>query len=401
MSDRTPTLLPNSSVEVPSNLATGTDLDRVIKAFLDAPVNNPDNSTGIRLHIKLDEQNIARQSWGYDPWSKFYRFKTAHFGSVAERNSNNKKNILAAKKKVYRYAVFADYFYAVSNNKITDNVSGAAEKNGSSFWISLGRWSIPGGTTEQQIGTFMHELGHSLGLEHGGGDKIKYKPNYRSVMNYTWQIPQTSESLGGVTTPLAKKVVDSWKLDYSDRVLEFLDEANLNERVGIGGNPDYVVPVGLVANSDKKPRLIASESGAVDFNGNGIIDTLPVKADINWLAAGKQPSDRDFQPDSLEGYNDWANLRFGFRDNTDYVDGVVETNESEELSFDEFEQMSASLRQLLEETAHSQIFSTENPLTTVKTKDQSFTYQYLLLISIFTSFILIGQRQISRSRVRN
>src|SRR4051794_24980718 len=34
--------------------------------------------------------------------------------------------------------------------------------------ITLGDWATPGGTLQQQEGTFMHELGHSLGLTHGG-----------------------------------------------------------------------------------------------------------------------------------------------------------------------------------------------------------------------------------------
>ena len=38
-----------------------------------------------------------------------------------------------------------------------------------------------------QAGTFMHELGHNLGLRHGGTDESNYKPNYLSVMNYAFQ----------------------------------------------------------------------------------------------------------------------------------------------------------------------------------------------------------------------
>ncbi len=30
----------------------------------------------------------------------------------------------------------------------------------------------------------MHELGHNLGLRHGGMDDLNCKPNYLSVMNY-------------------------------------------------------------------------------------------------------------------------------------------------------------------------------------------------------------------------
>ncbi len=33
----------------------------------------------------------------------------------------------------------------------------------------------------------MHELGHNLGLQHGGADDWNNKPNYLSVMNYLFQ----------------------------------------------------------------------------------------------------------------------------------------------------------------------------------------------------------------------
>jgi hypothetical protein len=38
-----------------------------------------------------------------------------------------------------------------------------------------------------EAGTFMHELGHNLGLQHGGADEQNRKPNYLSVMNYLYQ----------------------------------------------------------------------------------------------------------------------------------------------------------------------------------------------------------------------
>ncbi|MBK7585771.1 MAG: hypothetical protein IPI67_36990 [Myxococcales bacterium] len=38
---------------------------------------------------------------------------------------------------------------------------------------------------DEPAGSFMHELGHTLHLEHGGADSLNYKPNYPSVMNYS------------------------------------------------------------------------------------------------------------------------------------------------------------------------------------------------------------------------
>ena len=41
------------------------------------------------------------------------------------------------------------------------------------------------GSTDEQVGTFMHEFGHNLGLGHGGepADVKNCEPNYLSIMS--------------------------------------------------------------------------------------------------------------------------------------------------------------------------------------------------------------------------
>src|SRR6185295_10405450 len=68
-----------------------------------------------------------------------------------------------------------------------------------------------------QARTFMHELGHSLGLQHGGLDEVNYKPNHFSVMNYMYQVYRNKNPI---------------PLDYG-RVATTLDETSLDETVGI------------------------------------------------------------------------------------------------------------------------------------------------------------------------
>jgi hypothetical protein len=57
------------------------------------------------------------------------------------------------------------------------------------------------GTAREQAGTLMHELGHNLGLRHGGCDDTNLKPEYASVMNYEYQME-------GVTRGGMRGVVD-------------------------------------------------------------------------------------------------------------------------------------------------------------------------------------------------
>jgi nitrous oxidase accessory protein NosD len=49
-------------------------------------------------------------------------------------------------------------------------------------------------TIRKRSATFIHELGHALGLDHGGNHGTNRKPNYNSVMNYRFQLPGVDQS---------------------------------------------------------------------------------------------------------------------------------------------------------------------------------------------------------------
>ena len=124
--------------------------------------------------------------------ASFNAVKNIHFGTVAERGN---AQTLAAKGKVAHYALFT-HQQAAGNTS-----SGCGEEPGNDFYVSLGGWVNP--TQGDEEGTFMHELGHNLNLCHGGPKgggaesdfqcDVNYKPNYLSVMNYTFQTPNTPD----------------------------------------------------------------------------------------------------------------------------------------------------------------------------------------------------------------
>jgi uncharacterized repeat protein (TIGR01451 family) len=144
------------------------------------------------------------------------------------------------------------------------------------------------GSRSEQAGTFMHELGHTIGLQHGGDFGLpNYKPNYLSVMNYAFQtcnlLPSPNGQLPG-------------GCDYSR--IELLavgvpmNEDSLDECVGIGGNLGF---------------------GPVDWDLDGLREGVTncqppnsanVQADIN----------TDGIRTLLTGFDDWSNLN--------YVDGL-------------------------------------------------------------------------------
>jgi hypothetical protein len=152
---------------------------------------------------------------------------------------------------IFRYAVAAHQIGSVGNSGV------ARTSPGSDFIVSLGTFTEV--TDMQTAGTFMHELGHALGLDHGGRDGVNNKPNYPSIRNYPWQ--SSGIRRGGV-----------FVLDYSRVALALLRKAGLNETIGLGpgsasyGTARWVLGVGGAAGSFVQ---VANAAGPIDWNGDG------------------------------------------------------------------------------------------------------------------------------------
>ena len=296
-------------------------LNLVAAAFALAPgalVQNPDGSDGITLHATLDEIDITSAPWD-DPWDGLDGIKAVHFGTTLERTGTNSANVLAAKALAYRYMVFADKFLGESYSGAgelpgyeLDRADPAVEPHGGNdFAVTLGTlWlTNPGVTPNMQAGTFMHELGHTLGLGHGGDDGLQFKPNYHSVMNYTWQMPARPPAPPPnpppAPTALQTAYINSWGLDYSRVKFPDLDEDHLNEGAGIGGHAGHVLRLG-----PPRVQVLVKESGPVDWNqtdadSDGDRDNdANVVADINY----------DRAQSLLRGFEDWSQLRYYFRE---------------------------------------------------------------------------------------
>ncbi|MCR5523418.1 MAG: hypothetical protein K6F64_07250 [Clostridia bacterium] len=139
---------------------------------------------------------------------------------------------------------------------------------------------------------FMHELGHNLGLRHGGDDNLNNKPNYLSNMNYLYSY----DSVLGYR--------------YSDYDLFDIDENNLNEAYGID-------PAGLTENSGIIMRMLVNNQmyyyptskTPIDFNLDGDTDDIGVKADLSNRSQATEP-DEEVSYDILTSQNDWDALSF-------------------------------------------------------------------------------------------
>src|SRR5689334_22291027 len=180
-----------------SHQPSATVINAVTQAFRNASVNNPDGSTGITLHIDVNNA-IAHQNFLNIPNLCFApRAGVGNFDTVKADPANFGPN--NPRRFAFHYALFTH----LQTNDTTDPLqtsSGCGELPGNDFQVSMGGFSGGVGTLQEQAGTLMHEFGHNLNLRHGGGDGLNYKPNYLSIMNYRYQlsgIPPTDPDGGG------------------------------------------------------------------------------------------------------------------------------------------------------------------------------------------------------------
>ncbi len=213
------------------------------------------------------------------------------------------------RRQVFHYAVFA----------LSQQVNGApgsvgrGEVGGNDFFVTLGNLGYSEAVMANfQAGTFMHELGHNLGLEHGGDDDTNDKPNYLSVMNYLYTVagigPATGDAAGerylysryfeGDLRDFANSPFgDDFVIDYSDGSGAPLNERSLNENGGLGRGAAFV-----------------------DFNNDGAAQSN-LEFDLN--------DDDDLS--TLRDHDDWGSLALPFGNAEGGEDAISVLNTEEVL----------------------------------------------------------------------
>lgn len=227
------------------------------------------------------------------------------------------------RRLAFHHVIFANALADVSCGNSGSGTSGVAEQGGNDVVITLGRLNLSLATqnaTNQTINwqsaTLMHELGHNLGLRHGGFEDANYKPNYLSVMNYYYQfdgLPVLGQNEGdryfreyvlygacsgppGITSAAGLNrnrftAPASFGLDYSDGSSIALDEAALDESRGFG-----------------RPG-----SGSVDWNWSTVIETGTVSANLNALNIVPRLCPRvSTGAEVLRDSNDWSAIVLTF-----------------------------------------------------------------------------------------
>lgn len=284
-----------------SHALSAAAIKTVVTAFANSPYRSRTGSTGITLHVDAGPNSIMNFSTN-QTWGSLSRARqlteitnlgsgTVLSGSVTSYNwaaFDAIKNVLGGFKStgrtsIFRYAISAHLLVAPATN------SGIARGiPGSDFIVSLAAFSPV--SSAQEAGTFMHELGHTLGLGHGGGDGVNNKPNYVSVMNYLWQT-------SGLTRSGTPGI-----FDYSNAALNSLNEAALDETVGVGAAASGVAVKHWLPAAGGSPAAfvtVADGSKPIDWNGNGKTTEKAVSFDVN----------NDGSTGTLTPYDDWKNLK--------------------------------------------------------------------------------------------
>ena len=178
-----------------------------------------------------------------------------------------------ARRRYFHYMVWAhDLAPGLTNGGAQCRNNPDPYGRGTDFVVTLGSWANSVGTVRHQSGGIMHELGHALGLGHGGVDAINFKPNYLSVMNYSFAA--TGIRAGAVlgTAPA--------RIDYSRQELPALDETALSENAGIGDGMDWTLWF-----DPRDGFRFGRGDGALDWNfssgGLPPFNATPVAVDVN------------------------------------------------------------------------------------------------------------------------
>lgn len=297
---------------------------------------NPSGANGVILYCERSDVDEAVFGWGADYIQRFLERKQVLFAASAPTAMER-----AARQRIFRYCFCAD--------TIPDKKSGLATLGGQNFMIALGNWltKSPVNNASKEFrtkairGTFMHELGHTLGLTHAGvavspqdtlSWKVNCKPNYKSVMNYLWQVP-------------LRKIEAYWRLDYSREVRPSLNYSDLSEQAGFGGSAaektligdqDHertgVFCVGDTMTADKEFLRAVNDGGPVDINQDCDATDNAVAKRVHWRR--RRPEFMPVQPHVLVGANDMklvdARIQRGY--GAAFGDAEIEETNSSELS---------------------------------------------------------------------
>jgi hypothetical protein len=245
---------------------TPAGAQRLMDAFAFSGVENPYGlPSGISLHLDYGQGGAFTGGNQLPGTPEYVTFLGEDYWDYRDNNFDENR------VGYFHYAMLANRYNSSSNGS-----SGVAQLSHDNMMVTL--FSVNNDYNQTQ--TFMHELGHNLGLHHGGIEAKNYKPNYNSVLNYRHQFPGAD----GDGDTFGDGI-----LDFSHGLNNSIDEQLINENLGVLGTP-------------------------VDFNDDGFISAGLYERNINcggatapcWVDSGCW----DDVCDVLEDNDDWSTINW-------------------------------------------------------------------------------------------
>lgn len=308
-------------------------LDDVRAAFAAAPVENPDGTTGINLHLDNGADQImdtkSGRTWGnLSQANQLARID--HTGSSKKTEGDypssydwrdfdtiSGANLDARRRGVFHYAVAAARIRTPLDEKLGAVLGISREIPGRDFLLGL-QPTCPtatpcAGLPSLQAAAFMHELGHNLGLTHGGVSArfqhLNFKPNFFSLMNYLY-VPESFgreglsrifdySRIGTATSP----GVNGWTGELNEKAIVEKDGFAARGRA-IDSQGTWVCP--LEAGKRAEVQSVSRLSGGMDFNCDGKVSDTPQTIDLTV----DRDKDRNPKPEFtlLEGASEWDKI---------------------------------------------------------------------------------------------
>lgn len=318
-------------------------VERVVQVFNNAPVpavpDVPGALPGVALHVDIDEGDLQIDGnfTINRGWEEFHAVKGVYFGTYQERQQFDWESIRKAKAKAFRYCLCVNRLPgALGRAELIDNGTDGAREATNDFMIGLGGFNPPPGRSieDARAAAFMHELGHTLGLFHGGADASQnFNPNHYSIMNYLWA---GVRNYGGTASLL---------LNYSDCQPPALTESFLDESLGIQHPHSYTVPVVMRASITESPCFDPPTNHGRCFRTNEqnvlytCLNHVPSQGKVDWN------NDRAIAPfgatvcadpngllsrssgETLASVNEWELLAYNFRDSQYFDDAALPVSE--------------------------------------------------------------------------
>jgi hypothetical protein len=240
-----------------SHAPTDATLARVAAVFAAAPVTNPDGSQGINLIQDIGQGGAlsgGNRIDGY-PANLPGTFDATHAAIKRANFADNRRGY-------FHYVLMAHRYDGGSSS------SGYAEVIGDDVIVSL--YCL--GTENNVTRTILHEIGHNLGLQHGGFEACNGKPNYNSLLNYRYQFSGLDTLCSGAGNDLSD--------GYSSGGRASIDERAIDEHEGVCGFP------------------------SIDWNRDGRIE-FALAHDLNPQHAASCEGETH---GLLHDFDDWANI---------------------------------------------------------------------------------------------